>query len=144
MKWGGAPPGDSGCPRCAHPSPARRGVCLVVFAVRPVMCAVESGKPVGYRGRLVVVAAAADSVSHPSHHHQHHADDEKDEPDDPQDVDFEQESGDEKDDSKDDHGVYLVSMQMWGEDNGKSGRAPGQCLKASFTLSPACLVLPLN
>ena len=26
--------------------------------------------------------------------------------------DLEQESGDEKDDSEDDHGVYLVSMQM--------------------------------
>jgi len=35
-------------------------------------------------GRLVVVAATADSVSHPSHDHEHHADDEKYDPNGPQ------------------------------------------------------------
>ncbi len=53
--------------------------------------------------------------------------------------DFEQESGDQKDDSENDHGVYLVSIQMWDEI-----RLAGQCLNASLTLAPACLVLPLN
>jgi hypothetical protein len=90
----------------------------------------------GYMWPLEVVAAAADSASHPSHHHQYQADDEKDQPDNPQNVDLEQESDDEKDDSKDDHVGYLVSMQMyWGQ---------GQCLNASFIFAPACLVLPLN
>jgi hypothetical protein len=65
-------------------------------------------------GRLEVVAAAADSASHPSHEHQYCADDEQDDADDPQDVDFEHESGDKKDDSEDDHGVYLISVRMEG------------------------------
>jgi len=63
-------------------------------------------------GRLVVVAATADSVSHPSHDHEHHADDEKYDPNGPQQGDLQQETGDEKDDSEDDHDVYLVSIQM--------------------------------
>jgi hypothetical protein len=79
------------------------------------------------------VAAAADSASHPSHHHQHHADDEEDDPDDPQDVHFEQESGDQKDDSEDDHGVYLVSIQMVGRD-----KAGGSVFERVFDLGP-CL-----
>ena len=58
-------------------------------------------------GGLVVVAATADSVSHPSHDHQHQADDEKDDPNGPQQGHLQQETGDEKDDSEDDHDVYL-------------------------------------
>ena len=94
------------------------------------------------RGRSVVVAAAPDSVAHSSRDHQYQADNEEDEPDDPQDVELEQESCHEKDDSENDHDVYLVSLFDWvcAEILGTGG----QCLKASFSLAPACLVLPLN
>ena len=98
-------------------------------------------------GGLVVVAAAADGVSHPSHQRQYQADDEEDDPEDQhnmgegegRDEAREQEPEDDKDDSENDHDVYLVSLvDVWEKD------CPGQCLKASLTLAPACLVLPLN
>jgi hypothetical protein len=38
-------------------------------------------------------------------------------------VDFEHESGDEKDDSEDDHGVYLISMRMEGKGSAGSDLA---------------------
>lgn len=56
---------------------------------------------------LVVGAAAADRVSHRSHDGQHHADEQDDDADAPQDRDFQQESGGQKDESQDDHGVLL-------------------------------------
>jgi len=63
--------------------------------------------------RLVVVTAAADSVSHPSHQRQEQADDQEDDPDDQTNVGVgegryegrEEESEDDKDDSDGDHGV---------------------------------------
>src|SRR6185436_3404491 len=97
---------------------------------------VESGSRLVTCGRLVVVAAAADSASHPSHQHQHHADDEKDDPDGPQDRDFEHEAGDEKDDSEDDHDVYLVSIQMdW---------AGGSVFEGVFDLLPGLFGVALE
>jgi hypothetical protein len=73
-------------------------------------------------GRLVVVAATADGVSHPSHHHQQQADDEEDDPDDQanmgvgegRDEGREEEPEDDKEDSEADHDVYLVSVWMFG------------------------------
>jgi hypothetical protein len=50
----------------------------------------------------------------------------------------EQKAEDDKDDSENDHGVYLVSVSMC-----RRRIALGQCLKASFIFAPACLVLPL-
>jgi hypothetical protein len=100
----------------------------------------------------VVVAAAADGASHPSHHQQYQADDEEDDPDNQanmgvgegRDEGREEESEDDKDDSEDDHDVYLSFgirwvVQKYAEKLGTEG----QCLKASFSLAPACLVLPL-
>ena len=73
-------------------------------------------------GGLVVVAAAADGVSHPSHQRQYQADDEEDDPEDQhnmgegegRDEAREQEPEDDKDDSENDHDVYLVSLWMFG------------------------------
>src|ERR1700722_13646 len=59
---------------------------------------------------LEVVAASADSVSHPSHDHQHQADHQENETDSPQHGDLEYKSCDQNDDSKNDHGVHLVSI----------------------------------
>jgi hypothetical protein len=69
-------------------------------------------------GRLVVVAAAADGVSRPSRDHQEQADDEEDDPDDQanmgegegRDEAREQKPEHDKDDSENDHDVYLVSV----------------------------------
>ena len=69
-------------------------------------------------GRLVVVAAATNSVSHPSHQHQQQADDQEDDPDDQANVGVgegrdegrQQEPEDDEDDSEADHDDYLVSM----------------------------------
>jgi hypothetical protein len=74
------------------------------------------------RGRLVVVAAAADGVAHPSRDHHYQADDQQDDSDDQADMRVgegrderrEEESKDDKDDSEDDHDVYLVSIFRWG------------------------------
>jgi hypothetical protein len=71
------------------------------------------------RGRLVIVAATANSVAHSSHHHECQTDDEEDDPDDQNNVGegegrgktWEEESEDNEDNSEDDHGVYLVSLQ---------------------------------
>jgi hypothetical protein len=69
-------------------------------------------------GRLVVVASAADGVSHPSRDHQYQADDEEDDPEDEanmgegegRDEAREQKPENDKDDSENDHDVYLVSV----------------------------------
>lgn len=58
------------------------------------------------------MTAATDGMSRPPHDHQHQADDEEDDPDRPQRRDLQQKSGDEKDDSENDYGVHLVSIQM--------------------------------
>ena len=70
--------------------------------------------------RSVVVAAAADGVSHPSHHGKYHADNEEDDAEDHKkmsegecrDEAREEESENEKDDSETDHDMYLVSADM--------------------------------
>jgi hypothetical protein len=66
----------------------------------------------GGRGRLEVVPASADGVSRPSHDHQHQADHQENEADSPKQGELEQKSYDQKDDSKNDHRVHLVSMWM--------------------------------
>src|SRR5271156_1718704 len=63
-------------------------------------------EPGSTSGRSVVVAAAADGVSHPSHQHQCQADGEEDEPE------------DDEEDSEADHDVYLVSVDL-GEEDGR-------------------------
>jgi hypothetical protein len=81
-------------------------------------------EPGSTSGRSVVVAAAADGVSHPSHQHQCQADDEEDDPDDQanmsvgegRDEGREEEPEDDKEDSEADHDIYLVSVDMWEED----------------------------
>src|SRR5271170_7406617 len=81
-------------------------------------------EPGSTSGRSVVVAAAADGVSHPSHQHQCQADDEEDDPDDQanmsvgegRDEGREEEPEDDKEDSEADHDVYLVSVDVWEED----------------------------
>jgi hypothetical protein len=75
-------------------------------------------EPGSTSGRSVVVAAAADGVSHPSHQHQCQADDEEDDPDDQanmsvgegRDEGREEEPEDDKEDSEADHDIYLVSV----------------------------------
>lgn len=64
-------------------------------------------------GRLVVVAAAADSVSRPSRHREYHADHQEDDPDDQANMGVgeggdegrEEQPEDDKDDSESDHDV---------------------------------------
>jgi hypothetical protein len=72
-------------------------------------------------GRSVVVATAADGVSHPSHRHQQQADDKEQGPDDQanmgvsesRDESRKEESKHNKDNSEHDHGVHLVfSIRM--------------------------------
>src|ERR1700676_3389323 len=97
------------------------------------------------RGRLVVVASTAEGVSPSSRDHQYQADDDQNDAarrKEAADSGVNEQSDKQEDDSEDDHDVYLVSMvdgvvQKYLE----SG---GQCLTASFSLAPACLVLPLN
>src|SRR5271168_5225102 len=83
-------------------------------------------------GRLVVVAAAGDGVSHPSHHRQEQADGEEDDPKDQnnmgegegRDEAGEDEPDDEEDDSENDHDVYLsFSVNVLG------GGLPGSVLE---------------
>src|ERR1700759_2416681 len=60
--------------------------------------------PLSCPRRLEVVAAATDIAAACSHDRQHQTDEEHDDSDGPEDRNLEQESGDEQDDSKDDHG----------------------------------------
>jgi hypothetical protein len=89
---------------------------VIVFAVARLNVA-SSRVP---RGRLVVVAATADSVARPSCQHEYHADDQEDDPDDEQEMRVgeggdqgrEDQPEDDKDDSEDNHDIYLVSMRV--------------------------------
>src|ERR1700757_5151051 len=60
--------------------------------------------PLSCPRRLEVVAAGTDSASRCTHDRQHQTDEEHDDADGPEDRNLEQESGEEQDDSKDDHG----------------------------------------
>jgi hypothetical protein len=70
--------------------------------------------------RSVVVAAAADGVSHPSHQHQCQPNDEEDDADDEAKMGVgegrkegrEDEPEDDEEDSEADHDMYLVSVDM--------------------------------
>lgn len=70
------------------------------------------GEPGGYAGwpGLVVGAAAADRVSQRSHQGEGYADDEDDDADGRQERQIQEESGDEKNESDNDHGVQQLSV----------------------------------
>jgi hypothetical protein len=56
------------------------------------------------------VASPADGAAHRPQGQEHQTDDEDHDPDDPEDLNFQQETDNEKNDSENDHGRYLISV----------------------------------